>query len=186
MEKLKDGHEKMLRAVADLDNFKKRAAKEKDEVQRFGIEKLLKDFLPVADNLDRALGHAGQASDFEGFKTGVAMTRKLFEDALGKHGLKGFSAAGKPFDPHRHEAMSQVETDEVPPNQVYQEVLKGYALHDRLVRPALVVVSKAKPAAAPTVENHTESPAADAADSASNPTAAGGPELASDAGSKTS
>lgn len=149
MEKIKDAHEKMLRAVADLDNFKKRAAKERDEVQRYGGEKLLKDFLPVLDNLERAVAHADQTSDFAGLKKGVAMTKKLLEDTFARHGMKGFSAAGQPFDPHRHEAMQQVETDAMPPNQVFQEVLRGFTLHERLIRPALVMVSKAKPGPAP-------------------------------------
>lgn len=143
MEKVKESHERMLRAVADLENFKKRAQKEKEEAQKFGTERLLKDFLPVIDNLERALEHARGASDFDSLKTGVVMTRKLFEDSLSRNGVKPFSAKGKPFDPMRHEAMSQVETDQMPPNQVFQEVLRGYTLNDRLVRPALVMVSKA-------------------------------------------
>lgn len=149
-QKLRDEHEKMLRAVADLDNYKKRAAKEKEDVQKFGVEKLLKDFLPVLDNLDRAVEHAASASDFEGLKTGVAMTRKLFEDALGKSGIKSFSAKGQAFDPRLHEAMQQMESAEVPPGHVALEVARGYMLHDRLVRPAMVVVAKAPSEAKPT------------------------------------
>ncbi len=157
MGKIKDEHEKMLRAVADLENYKKRAAKEKDEVQKFGSEKLLRDFLPVVDNFDRALEHARTSGDLESLKKGVEMTRKLFEDTLGKHGVKGFSSKGEPFDPNRHEAMSAAETDELPPNHVHSEYLRGFTLNDRLIRPALVVVSKAKtPAEAPV----TETPAA--------------------------
>ncbi len=144
MGKIKDEHEKMLRAVADLENYKKRAAKEKEEVQKFGSEKLLRDFLPVVDNFDRALEHARTSGDLESLKKGVEMTRKLFEDTLGKHGVKGFSSKGEPFDPNRHEAMSAAETDELPPNHVHSEYLRGFTLNDRLIRPALVVVSKAK------------------------------------------
>jgi molecular chaperone GrpE len=149
MQKLKDEHEKLLRAVADLENFKKRAQKEKEEVQKFGSEKLLKDMLPVFDNFDRALEHATTAADFDSFKKGVEMIRKQFEDALGKHGVKSFSAKGELFDPTRHEAMSAAETTDMPPNHVFAEVLRGFTLNDRLVRPALVVVSRApeKPAA---------------------------------------
>jgi molecular chaperone GrpE len=152
MQKLKDEHEKMLRVAADLENFKKRAQKEKEEVQKFGIEKLLKDVLPVFDNFDRALDHANTSADFESFKKGVMMIRKQFEDMLGKHGVKAFSAKGQVFDPTRHEAMSAVETTDLPPNHVVSEVLRGFTLHDRLVRPALVVVSRApeQPSAAPT------------------------------------
>ena len=137
-----DYKDRALRAAADLENVKKRALKERDDIQKFGTEKLLKDFLPVLDNLDRALSHAKGPADFDSLREGLAMTRKLFEDALGKHGVKGFSALGQPFDPHRHEAMQQVETSEVPPNTVVTEVVRGYTLNDRLVRPALVAVSR--------------------------------------------
>ncbi len=142
MGKIKDEHEKMLRAVADLENYKKRALKEKDEMQRFGNERLLKDFLPVFDNFDRALDAAKSAADFESLRKGVEMTRKLFEDTLGKHGVKAFTAKGQVFDPNRHEAMTAAETTEMPPNHVYSEVLRGFTLNDRLVRPALVIVSR--------------------------------------------
>ncbi|MBM4377953.1 MAG: nucleotide exchange factor GrpE [Deltaproteobacteria bacterium] len=137
-----DSKDRALRAAADLENFKKRAQKEREDVQKFGSEKLLKEFLPVLDNLDRALAHANSPADFDSLREGLTMTRKLFEDALGKHGVKGFSAQGQPFDPHRHEAMQQVETAEVPPNTVVTEVVRGYTLNDRLIRPALVAVSR--------------------------------------------
>lgn len=156
MQKLKDEHERVLRAAADLENYKKRAAKEKDEVQRFGIEKLLKDFLPVLDNFDRALEHARDPSDYESFKQGVAMIRKLFEDTLGRHGVKGFGARGEVFDPNRHEAMKTETTDAVPPNHVVAEVLRGFTLNDRLVRPALVIVSRAPEAPAPATSDAHE------------------------------
>ncbi len=159
MGKLKEEHEKMLRAAADLENFKKRAAKEKEEVQKYGVEKLLKDFLPIYDNFGRALDAAKGEADFESLKKGVEMIRRLFEDTLGKHGVKAFSAKGEPFDPNKHEAMSSMETSELPPNHVHSEFLKGFTLNDRLVRPALVVVSKA-PAAPPT-EPPTDTPPSD-------------------------
>lgn len=143
MEKLKEEHERVLRATADLENFKKRVQKERDEVVKFGSEKLLKDFLPVIDNFDRALDHAKSAADFDSLKQGLLMTRKLFEDTLARHGVKGFTAVGQPFDPRLHEAMQQVETADVAPNSVVMEVVRGYMLHDRLIRPALVSVAKA-------------------------------------------
>lgn len=158
MDRLKDEHEKVLRASADLENYKKRAAKEKEEMQKFGNERLLKDMLPVVDNFDRALEHAKGQADFDSFKKGVEMIRKLFDDTLGKHGVKSFSAKGKPFDPNQHEAMSQVETNEMPPNHVFNEVLRGFTLNDRLVRPALVVVSKEPPAAPAAPPNTAAAP----------------------------
>jgi molecular chaperone GrpE len=159
MAKLKDEHEKMLRAVADLDNYKKRALKEKDEVQKFGIEKLLKDFLPVFDNFDRALESAKSSADYDSFRKGVEMIRKLFEDTLGKHGVKAFTTRGQPFDPQKHEAMSAAETTDMPPNHVFAEILRGFTLNERLVRPALVMVSRAPvapPPAAPAAEPKSE------------------------------
>ncbi|MBL8910439.1 MAG: nucleotide exchange factor GrpE [Archangium sp.] len=166
MQKLKDEHEKMLRAVADLENYKKRALKEKEEVQKFGIEKLLKDFLPVFDNFDRALDSAKSPADYDSLRKGVEMIRKLMEDSLGKHGVKTFSAKGLPFDPQRHEAMSAAETADMPPNHVFAEILRGFTLNDRLVRPALVMVSKAPappPAAEPATAPESPAPAVDPA-----------------------
>jgi molecular chaperone GrpE len=143
MEKLKNDHERSLRAAADLENYKKRAQKEKEEVQKFGAERMLKDLLPVMDNLDRAIDAAAKAPDIDSFQKGVAMTRKSFEDALTRHGVKSFSAKGQVFDPRVHEAMQQVETAEVPAGHVAYEVLRGYYLNERLVRPALVAVARA-------------------------------------------
>jgi len=151
MQKLRDEHERMLRAAADLENYKRRAAKEKEEIQKYGVEKLLRDLFPVYDNFERALEHARDAADFDSLKKGVEMIRRLFEDTLGRHGVKAFSAKGELFDPTRHEAMKAEVTEAMPPNHVFSEVLKGFTLNDRLVRPALVVVSRAPepPPAAP-------------------------------------
>jgi molecular chaperone GrpE len=149
MDRLKDSHERALRSAADLENFKKRAQKEKEEVQKFGLERVLKDFLPVLDNLDRALEAAQKSADFDSLRTGVEMTRKLFEGAFGKQGVKGFSAVGQPFDPRLHEAMQQMESTTVPPGHVVYEAVRGYMLNERLMRPALVVVARAPETAQP-------------------------------------
>jgi molecular chaperone GrpE len=141
-EKLKESHERLLRAAADLENFRKRWVKEKEEIQRYGIEKLLKDFLPIQDNLERALDHAKNGDDFDSLRQGIGMTRKLFEDSLARHGVRSFTSVGRPFDPRLHEALQQVPSREQAPNHVVSEVVKGYLLHDRLARPALVIVSK--------------------------------------------
>jgi len=141
--KLKDQHERTLRAVADLENHKKRVVREREETAKFGQEKLLKDFLPVLDNFDRALEHAKAATDLEAVKSGVAMVKKLFEDTLGRHGVKGFSAMGQPFDPRLHEAIQTVESDTAP-GTVVTEVVRGFMLYDRLMRPAMVGVAKPK------------------------------------------
>lgn len=160
MGRIKDEHEKVLRATADLENYKKRAQKEKEEAQKFGNEKMLKDFLPVLDNFDRALEHATKGGDFASLEKGVAMIRKLFEDALAKHGVKSFESKGKPFDPNFHEAMQHVETDELPPNHVANELIRGFTLNDRLIRPALVMVTRKKPSAPETPADPAAAPAA--------------------------
>jgi molecular chaperone GrpE len=148
LEKLKDQHERLLRSAADLENYKKRAGREKDEVFRFGQERLLKELLPILDNLDRALAHASAPSDFDALKVGLQMNRKLFEDTIEKFGVKGFTALSMPFDPHVHEAMLSVESDS-PPNTVVHELMRGYFLHDRLLRPAMVAVAKPRQEKAP-------------------------------------
>jgi len=143
--KLEDVHDRWLRAVADLENYRKRAQKERDDVQKFGVEKVVKDLLPVLDNLDRAL--AAAAAD-DPLVAGVKLVRASFEQALGRHGVKGFSAMGQPFDPARHEALMQVPSAEAAPGTVVLEHARGYTLHDRLVRPAMVGVAVAPPGAA--------------------------------------
>lgn len=151
-ERAKDFQDRAIRSAADLENYRKRAQKEKEDVQKFGVEKLLKDLLPVVDNLDRAIDAASKSTDFDSFQKGVAMTRKSFEDALARHGVKGFSARGQPFDPRLHEAIQQVESADVPSGHVLYEVTRGFFLNDRLVRPSMVVVARAPEAAAPPPE----------------------------------
>jgi molecular chaperone GrpE len=141
-ERLKDTHERLLRSAAEFENFRKRTQKEREDAAKFGNEKLLKDFLPVMDNLERALDHVEQ-HDLAQVIEGVKLVQKLFESTLARHGVTGFSAVGKPFDPGLHEALMQKESDE-PPGTVLSEMAKGYKLHDRLVRPAAVVVSKSR------------------------------------------
>jgi len=148
-DRLKDTHDRLLRTAAEFDNFRKRAVKEKEDVQRFGIERLLKDFLPVMDNLERALDHAEQ-HDPRQVIDGVRLVQKLFENTLAKHGVLGFSALGKPFDPGMHEALMQQDSDE-PAGTVVSEMARGYKLNERLVRPAAVVV--AKPRTPPAASN---------------------------------
>jgi len=140
LEKLKDEHERLLRAAADLENYKKRAQKERDELQRFGVEKLVKDLLPVVDNLDRALA-AAPAGD--PLVDGVKLVRASLEQALTRYGVKAFSALGQPFDPALHEALLQMPSPEKAPGTVVLEHARGFTLHDRLLRPAMVGVAVA-------------------------------------------
>ena len=146
-EKLKAEHDRSLRLAADLENYRKRAAKERDEVQRFGNEKLVKDLLPVVDGLDRAL--AAAAVD-DPLREGVKLVRATLEQTLARHGVVAFSAMGERFDPARHEALMQVPTREQPPGTVVMEHARGFRLNDRLVRPAMVGVSVEPPAEGPS------------------------------------
>jgi molecular chaperone GrpE len=145
-EKLKAEHERCLRIAADLENYRKRAVKEKEEVQRFGIERLLKDLLPVVDGFDRALAHAAEDDPL---REGVKLVRAQLEQTLGKHGVTAFSAMGEKFDPALHEALLQVPTKDQPPGTVVLEHARGFKLNDRLVRPAMVGVAVEPPADAP-------------------------------------
>lgn len=138
-----------LRARADLENFRKRAQREKEDLSRFANENLLREILPVADNLERALEHARQSEGGNGgLLQGVEMTLGQFQRVLEKFGVTPLRSVGEPFDPARHEALGQVASAEHPPNTVVQELQRGYLLNDRLLRPAMVMVAKAPPAAA--------------------------------------
>ncbi|TYO96817.1 molecular chaperone GrpE [Geothermobacter ehrlichii] len=133
-----------LRSQADMENFRKRMQREKQEMARFANEGLLRELLPVMDNLQRAVDHAREEqAEATALLEGVEMTLSQFARTLEKFGVTPVEAIGKPFDPSCHEAMGQVVSEEVPPNTVAQELQKGYRLHDRLLRPALVMVSKA-------------------------------------------
>jgi molecular chaperone GrpE len=171
MERLKDTHDRYLRAVAELENYRKRAQKERDDVLRFGNEKLLKDIFPIMDALDRALaaaapaeeaGSARRRGEAEGraiddpLVKGVQLVRAGLEQALARHGVSSFSALGQPFDPSKHEALMQVATAEQPPGTVVLEHARGFLLNDRLARPAMVGVAKAPEPAAEGAEGGTE------------------------------
>ena len=151
-EKLKAEHERCLRLAADLENYKKRAVREREEVLKFGIEKLLKDLLPVVDGLDRAL--AAAAAD-DPLREGVKLVRATLEQTLGRHGVTGFSAMGAKFDPAQHEALLQVPTRDQPPGTVVLEHARGFRLNDRLVRPAMVGVAVEPPSDAPAGSSTT-------------------------------
>ncbi|HEY6002475.1 MAG TPA: nucleotide exchange factor GrpE [Anaeromyxobacter sp.] len=142
MEKLRETHDRLLRATADLDNYKKRAAREREEIQKFGIEKVLKDILPVLDGLDRALSSAPPEDPLS---DGVRLVRASLEQALARHGVVGFSALGEKFDPALHEALMQVPTADQPAGTVVLEHARGFKLHERLIRPAMVGVAVEPP-----------------------------------------
>jgi molecular chaperone GrpE len=137
-----DNYDKYVRVVAELDNFRKRTAKEKSDLLKYGTENLLRDILPMVDNLDRALKHAEGSCDFEAFKKGLELLRSQLACSLEKHGLEPIDCSKAFFDPNFHEAMLQVPSETHEDNQVVDELEKGYLLHGRLLRPAKVSVCK--------------------------------------------
>src|SRR5437867_8064587 len=140
--------DRLLRATADLENFKKRAAREKQEAIKFANEGLLVKLLPALDNFDMALAAADSAEGtrVDSLKTGITMVYHQLKSALAESGLEEIDAANQPFNPNLHEAVSQEESSEVPEGHVIRQLRKGYKLRDRLIRPASVVVAR-KPAA---------------------------------------
>jgi molecular chaperone GrpE len=134
--------DQLLRTAADFDNFRKRTRRELEDALKRGREELLRELLPVFDNLERAVVHAGQASDSKAVADGVGMVLKQFGDTLGRIGIKRVPTVGTAFDPTLHEAIQQLETDEHPPGTIVAEVQPGYAMGDKLVRAAMVVVAK--------------------------------------------
>lgn len=136
-----DNYNNYLRAVADLDNYKKRAAKEKAEIIKYGKEDIINDILPFVDSLDRALEHADSA-DVQSFKEGIRLIQEQLLSCLKKHGVERIDSVGLDFDPNFHEAMMQVESEEHGENKVVNEVQRGYLLNGRLLRPSKVCICK--------------------------------------------
>jgi molecular chaperone GrpE len=138
-----DLYDRYLRIAADFDNYKKRVAKEKADIIAYGNEELIKALLNVLDNLERAIEHSGSVEDPEPIVEGVRLVYKQFLSCLEKFGVKPIDASkGREFDPRYHQAIEYVESTDVAPGVILSEMLKGYTLKDRLLRPALVAVSK--------------------------------------------
>jgi molecular chaperone GrpE len=131
----------MLRAAADLDNYRKRSIRERDESVKKGREDLLRELLPVFDNLERAAQYVAQGADAAAIGKGVEMVLKLFEDTLSRIGGRKLVSVGQVFDPQLHEGISRVESGQHRSGVVVAEVAPGYVLGDRLLRAAMVVVS---------------------------------------------
>jgi len=140
---MKAADDRYLRLCAEFENYKRRSAREMDKFKKFANESLIKEILSVVDNLERAVNSANDDEWANSDLTqGVALSIKDLEKVLGKHGVKPIEAIGKAFDPVFHEAVIMQETDKYPENKVINELQKGYLIHDRLLRPAKVVVSK--------------------------------------------
>lgn len=134
--------EQLLRVAADFDNFRKRSRKEVEEVRRRSIEDTLREVLPIVDNLERAADAMSNATEVAAVVDGVHMVLRGFEDVANRLGLKRVESVGAQFDPTCHDAMQQQETDEYAPGTIVSEVVPGYYLGERLLRPAMVVVAK--------------------------------------------
>src|ERR1035437_8703166 len=147
--KADENWDRLLRTTADFDNFKKRAAREKIESAQYATFSLLQKVLPVLDNFEMALAaaQATKESKNDSLQSGVVMIQQQLKSVLVETGLEEIDAAGKPFDPNFHEAVSEQESADVADGNVLQQLRKGYKFKDRLLRPATVVVAK-KPAAA--------------------------------------
>ncbi|MFQ5464940.1 MAG: nucleotide exchange factor GrpE [Thermodesulfobacteriota bacterium] len=152
----RENHENFLRARADLENFRKRAAREKEEYRAYATESLVAELLPVIDNLERALEHAESSDDGKSLSEGVRLTVDQLFGVLKNFGLEGVKASGEAFDPELHHAISHDETRDVPPGTVIEEFQKGYLLKGRLIRPALVSVAKGPEQAAEGAEEPGE------------------------------
>lgn len=136
--------DRLLRLAAEVENTRKRLEREKSDGISYANESLIRDLLPVLDNLERAIQHGEQEADFQTLLEGVRLTLKGFIDAFSRFGCVPFESLDKEFDPKFHEAVMQMESADHPEKTVIQELQKGYTLRDRVIRPAMVVVSKNK------------------------------------------
>ncbi|HEV8052569.1 MAG TPA: nucleotide exchange factor GrpE [Parachlamydiaceae bacterium] len=141
---LAEAKDKYLRVLAESENARKRLQKEKQETIQYALQNVIVDFLSPIDHMENALNFTQQMSDdVKHWAVGFQMILSQFKDVLSNNGVTPFSSEGKPFDPHRHEAVEAVENDSVPPGTVIEESLKGYIMGDKTIRPARVKVSKA-------------------------------------------
>lgn len=140
-EELKTLNDKYLRLAAEFDNYKRLAQRDQRDQIKFGNEQLLKELLPVVDNLERAIKAAKERKPGDGLLQGVDLTLKQLNGALAKFGVQPIPTIGQPFDPSGHQAVASVPSEQVPEQHVVEEFQRGYRLHDRILRPAMVTVS---------------------------------------------
>lgn len=145
-EEAKAHYDKLLRVMAELDNFKKRSERERREAVKYSNEQLIADLLPVLDDMDRVLDHVpeGASKELLDFVSGVQLAAKQFAGILGKYGLSEVMTEGEKFNPEFHEAMAHISSDKVEPDYIIEQHRKGYLLNDRVIRAAMVSVSKGK------------------------------------------
>lgn len=141
--KIDDLQGKLMRSYADLENYRRRAQREQDDARKFESLRLVRDLLPGLDGLNRAIASAEQTGDKQALLDGIRMVANQFRDILRTHAAEPIDALGKPFDPNLHEALTQIPSADHEPMTVLQVVEMGYRMHDRVVRPARVIVSSA-------------------------------------------
>ena len=137
-------HDQMLRTMAEFDNSRKRAEREKEESLKYALESFVKELIPTVDSIERAIQSTAESEDFGALAEGVEMIYKGILSTLEKRGVIPIDAVNEPFDPMQHEAVMHVESEDVPENHVIEEWQKGYLLHNRVIRPSMVSVSKGK------------------------------------------
>lgn len=142
-ERAQSEKDQALRALAEMENLRRRAAQDVEKAQKFALEKFAGDLLPVIDSLERALEHTDKENEaFKAVYEGVELTLKSMLNTIEKFGVLQINPQGTPFDPNKHEAMSMVESKDVAPNSVVAVMMKGYELNGRVLRPAMVMVAK--------------------------------------------
>lgn len=140
-QKAEENYQKLLRTQADFDNFKRRVRKDKEEQAKYAALPLMENLLPVVDNFERAMAAGKEAQDVQSLMEGIDMVFRQFEQALEKEGLETIQTVGEPFDPHIHQAVMQVESEEYDSGVVVEELQKGFQLKSKVIRPAMVKVS---------------------------------------------
>ena len=137
-------HDQMLRTIAEFDNSRKRTEREKEESLKYALESFVKELIPTIDSIERAIQSTRESQDFAALAEGVEMIYKGILNTLEKRGVIPIDAVNELFDPMQHEAVMHVESENVPENHVIEEWQKGYLLHNRVIRPSMVSVSKGK------------------------------------------
>jgi molecular chaperone GrpE len=152
-EQLAGAHDQALRVAADLQNVRRRAEQDVEKAHKFGLEKFAGDMLPIIDSLERGLELSNPDDEsIRPMREGIELTLKMFQDTLKRYQLEAIDPEGEPFNAALHQAMAMQESADVEPNSVLKVFQKGYQLHGRLLRPAMVVVSKAPVQVAPSID----------------------------------
>ena len=155
-DEVKQLKDQQLRLLADVENAKKRLSRDKEEFAKFAAGTFVRGLLPIMDSLDQALVAVDKQADADAIVKGVHLIHRQLLGLLSREGVKRIATVGEPFDPHKHEAVAQVETgDGTPPDTVVEEVQVGYTLHDKVIRPAMVKVAKHEPNTQPQQEGES-------------------------------